>query len=492
MKLIFITSIFSMCLFCFLSCSKTKKTDVFTFQFDKQATLIVRSNPNNNEHSIVGRYLTFLPPDYINNHKFADTLNVNNTDDLILSFKISSPTEASLIIDEYLWLPVFLVPDDTLYMSFDLSDSSKIIQSISFKGKYASINNYKIKRYKKFKESFEDKCAALSRSNLSVMELQNAIDSVENIELHFLNNYLEKNTLPNWFINYERNQIIYRAAFDKAVKINSWKWANIEEKIPNNYYDFINDIKINNEDALISQYYYYFIWTYFNRFLPNDIYKMEVNERRKIIGAKYLEISDSLLTGEIKDVFNAFIISHYIIDKGMYELADGIIKKQKLGKNDLKYATYLERCLNDKSTLKTGAKAPAFYLIDTKNESKSLSDFSGSVLLLNFWFPGCAPCKQEIPFEQKLVNDFKNKRFYLINICFYSSELNWINAIDNLGMDGINLFANENWQKKLIEDYKISGFPHYALVDKNGNIFSNHSKRPSEGLKEDITKLINL
>ena len=130
MKLIFITSIFSICLFCFLSCSKTKKTDVFTFQFDKQATLIVKSNPNNNEHSIVGRYLTFLPPDYINNYKFADTLNVNNTDDLILSFKISSPTEASLIIDEYLWLPVFLVPDDTLYMSLDLSDSSKIVENI--------------------------------------------------------------------------------------------------------------------------------------------------------------------------------------------------------------------------------------------------------------------------------------------------------------------------------------------------------------------------
>ena len=343
----------------------------------------------------------------------------------------------------------------------------------------------------KFKKSFEDKCAELSRSNLSVMDLQNAIDSVEAVELDFLNNYLEENSLPNWYINYERDQIIYRAAFDKVVKINSWKWANIEEKIPNNYYDFINDIKINNEDALISQYYYAFLWTYFNKFLPNDIYKMNVSERRKIIGSEYLKICDSLLTGEIKEVFNTFIVSHSIIDQGMYELAEGVIEKQKFGKQNLKYVDYLERYLKDKSTLKIGTKAPAFYLTDTKNESKSLSDFKGSVLLLNFWFPGCTPCVIEVPFEQKLVNDFKNKNFYLINICFYSSKENWLNAIDKLRMSGINLFANTNWQKKLIEDYKISSHPHYTLIDRNGNIFSNNPKRPSEGVSEDIIQLLN-
>jgi len=491
MRLFFIISVFIITSLFFISCSKKDKPDVLTFQFEKQATLLVKHNPNNNEHSIVGQYIPFLSPDYINGYKFSDTFNVDSTDDLILNYKISSPTETNLIVDRNLWLPVFLVPGDTLSISFNLSDSSKIIQSIRFEGKYASINEYKIRRYEKFRESFEDKCAELSRSNLSVMKLQNAIDSVATVELDFFNNYLEKNSLPNWYINYERDQIIYRAAFDKVVKIDSWKWAHIEEKIPNNYYNFINNIKINNEDAFISQYYYYFLWIYFNRFLPNDIYKMDVSERRKILGSEYLKISDSLLTGEIKEIFNTFIISHFIIDDGMFQLATENIEKQKLGKDNLKYADYLEGYLKDRSTLKTGAKAPAFYLVDTKNESKSLSDFKGSVLLLNFWFPGCTPCVQEIPFEQKLVSDFKNKNFYLINICFYSSKENWLKAINNLGMNGINLFANTNWQKKLIEGYKISGYPHYTLVDKNGNIVSNNPKRPSEGLTEYIIKLLN-
>ena len=290
MKLTLIISINVIIFLFIISCSKTEKLDVLAFQFDKQAILIVKSNPNNNEHSIVGRYLTFLPPDYINNYKYADTINANGNYDLILNYKISGPSETDLIIDGNLWLPLFLVPGDTLSISFNLADSNKIINSIRFEGKYASMNEYKIRRFEKFGESFESKCSELSRSNLSVMELHNAIDSVETIELGFLNNYIEENSLPEWFIEYERNQINSRAAFDKTYKINNWKWNNTEKEVPINYYDFIKNIKINNEDALVSPYYYSFLWQYFSRFLPNEIYKMDVSERRKIVHLKLFEI----------------------------------------------------------------------------------------------------------------------------------------------------------------------------------------------------------
>jgi len=152
--------------------------------------------------------------------------------------------------------------------------------------------------------------------------------------------------------------------------------------------------------------------------------------------------------------------------------------------------SYLEKYLKDKSTLKKGIKAPEFYLVDTNNEYKSLSDFKGSVLLLNFWFPGCKGCIMEIPFEKKIIKEFENKNFNLINICFYSSISNWKNAIKELGMEGVNLFANKNWQQKLIKNYKLSFYPHYTLIDKYGKVFSNNPKRPSEGISKSIAELI--
>jgi hypothetical protein len=47
------------------------------------------------------------------------------------------------------------------------------------------------------------------------------------------------------------------------------------------------------------------------------------------------------------------------------------------------------------------------------------------------------------------------------------------------------------WQNKLIKSYDIAGFPHYALIGKDGKIISNDPKRRSEGLTEDLENFFN-
>ena len=101
------------------------------------------------------------------------------------------------------------------------------------------------------------------------------------------------------------------------------------------------------------------------------------------------------------------------------------------------------------------------------------------------------PCISEIPYERKLVDDLQNEKFRLINICLFSSEENWRKTIYKFEMKGEHLFANVNWQNKLVKEYKLSSYPHYTLIDKKGKIISNNPKRPSEGLKEEILKLLN-
>ena len=199
--------------------------------------------------------------------------------------------------------------------------------------------------------------------------------------------------------------------------------------------------------------------------LPNDFLKMDLSKRRKVYGLKLLQSADSLLTGEVKCIYKSYVISQYIIDMGMYQLAEEIIKDRKNGITS-KYINYLEKYLQNKMTLKKGEKAPEFYLLSSKNEYKNLADYKGKIVLLNFWFPGCTGCKLEIPYEKKLVTDYKGKAFQLINICFYTSSKEvWYKAINEFGMEGINLYANGNWQNKLIEKYKITAYPHYTLID---------------------------
>jgi thiol-disulfide isomerase/thioredoxin len=469
-----------------LSCSK-KNNNVLTFQFDKQATLIVKNIKGNKVHSIVGRYISLFPPDFINNYKLTDKIILTKNDAKSINYKISIPTKTLLIIDDNLWLPMFLVPGDTLYVYLDLSDSTKIPEKIDFKGKNASINNYQMKRYIKDNESFEDKCVRIDNSNLDVMKQQAKLDSVALLETNYLNNYCKDNYLSEWYRIYEKNQILYRIAFDKLYKLNERKWRyNLNNPNNNNYYDFLSKTKINNSEALISPNYYYSLWQYFEGSFVDSIANLTVYER----GEKLLEAGNIQLTGEVRDVYQAYIIYNFMIDFISPELSSKIINKEKTEVGYNKYTAYLENYLKDRETLKSGTIAPAFYLLSATNEYKSLSNYKGKVILLNFWFPGCKPFIQEIPYENDLVNRFKNKDFYLINICFYASKGDWQQGIKRFKMEGINLFANENWQQKLAKSYRISAYPHYTLIDKEGRIISNNPLRPSTGLSDEIPNYI--
>lgn len=459
-----------------LSCSTDETSDLLSFQFEKQSTLIIKDTGEDNNHFITSRYISLLPPDFVRNYVKAELIKITN--EYILTFNLSSPSETEIIINS-VRLYVFLIPGDTLYMTLNIGQLNESLANIHFNGKYATINEYKLKRRQEYGENFEQKCAKLFNAYSDTKIMHTALDSVKALELNFLNSYSKSSRLPKWYLNYETNQIIYNSVFIK-----------IAYKEPQQYKHLLNEIEIDNVNALFCSNYYGFLNIHFENLFIKEMLQKDVAERKKEKGLRYLKVTDSLLTGEVKEIYKTYIISSFIIDFGLYELASKIIAEEK-GKMNEKYIKYLEGYLDDRMKLKSGVKAPQFYLKNINNEFLTLSHFKESVLLLNFWFPGCKPCLLEIPFEKELVKTFKDRNFHLINICFYTTEENWQKSVNQLEMEGINLFANENWQKKLIESYKIMSYPHYTLIDKNGNIFSNNPKRPSEGVLEDILSLLN-
>ena len=63
-----------------------------------------------------------------------------------------------------------------------------------------------------------------------------------------------------------------------------------------------------------------------------------------------------------------------------------------------------------------GEAAPDFTLRDLNNQSVSLSQFKGKVVLINFWATWCQPCMVEMPHIQKMYTDLKDKGFEVISI----------------------------------------------------------------------------
>ena len=140
--------------------------------------------------------------------------------------------------------------------------------------------------------------------------------------------------------------------------------------------------------------------------------------------------------------------------------------------------------------LSSGECAPPFELKDVNGTLYNLSNFRGKIIYLHFWATWCSPCLDELPTLNKLITGVNNNKIVFINVCLDNNYSKWRTIISEKKLLGINLICNDTWNKKLSSLYKISGIPHYALIDKKGLIIKNDCVRPGNVTTE-ISRLLD-
>ncbi|NMH89722.1 TlpA family protein disulfide reductase [Flavivirga algicola] len=109
-----------------------------------------------------------------------------------------------------------------------------------------------------------------------------------------------------------------------------------------------------------------------------------------------------------------------------------------------------------------------------KTEGDELFDsmvkkFKGKVVYVDFWATWCGPCKSGIRKIIPLKEEMKNEDVVFLYITNQTSpEGTWKNAIANIKGEHYRVSADE-WNY-LSDKFKISGIPHYTLVNKKGEI----------------------
>ena len=115
--------------------------------------------------------------------------------------------------------------------------------------------------------------------------------------------------------------------------------------------------------------------------------------------------------------------------------------------------------------IEEGAIAPDFAFSTTSGEIAHLSDFSGKVVLLNFWATWCGYCIEEMPAIQQIRETYPDVEVLAINrgdsadeAIAYAQESNydftW--GIDEVGV--------------VQELYPANGIPYSIIIDKDGAI----------------------
>jgi thiol-disulfide isomerase/thioredoxin len=161
----------------------------------------------------------------------------------------------------------------------------------------------------------------------------------------------------------------------------------------------------------------------------------------------------------------------------LYSWLDGDEKSDKLTVHKI------ERLLAENKLL------PELNLKTLANKNISSADFKGKILVINWWTPTCAPCRQEIPGLNKLVDKFcSNGNVVFLAIAFDNKErvedylkVNEFKYVQTLGDNNI---------------LKIFGgsFPKNIIVNPDG-LVTFYSEGGSEytylKIEEELLKLIN-
>lgn len=139
-----------------------------------------------------------------------------------------------------------------------------------------------------------------------------------------------------------------------------------------------------------------------------------------------------------------------------------------------------------------GMQAPDFDLPDLSGATRSLSDYLGSPLVINFWTTWCGACTYEFP----VLEQFKQKyadQIQLITICAGKSREEAITAVEEKGIDFLVLYDDQEIISKAYQPprprdkRRIIAFPFSVFIDTGGKVVYARI-----GTFTDVDKMVSL
>jgi len=114
----------------------------------------------------------------------------------------------------------------------------------------------------------------------------------------------------------------------------------------------------------------------------------------------------------------------------------------------------------------TGKKPLGFSGKDINGNKYKLKDLEGKVVVLNFWFVACGPCRIEIPELNKLADEYKDSS----NVVFLAVALDPTREVEKF-LEKTPFHYNIISDGRYISSiYRITGYPTHAVIDKTGKV----------------------
>lgn len=260
----------------------------------------------------------------------------------------------------------------------------------------------------------------------------------------------------------------------------------ISQKMPNlpaNYYDEIKQNKYDDPALL-----YYPKWFTVMR---ESLEKLEKLGEIPIDYLNFPEIYASKIAN--KEVRTEFLIRYLelILKKGYAEDFSHYMAQAKALVNTdaktLERLLHLEARHNQMKAgyagITSGSQAPPFTVVDVDGKTHSSADYAGKLLVLDFWFSGCIPCKAEMPYMEKLAEEMKEKDIQFLTLSLDTGDellKAWRDLVQGKEHATLQFNVPNGFKSELAKHYGIRSVPRIVIIDQQGKIVDAFAKRPSD------------
>jgi thiol-disulfide isomerase/thioredoxin len=375
-----------------------------------------------------------------------------------------------------------ILPNDTIYVHYDRKGNNGLKDCIHFGGETKSVSNYltssklyflyEVPRQNESPSDYNSRIDSLQFKALEKLKVFNAntelpewFKEYEKTDIHFLSEYLKRAQYQNRYGLY--HQVLKREedpsdAFDNTLKRNLW--------VTDNLFSYISSFRSVKYDSLLSN------------LTDSEYVEYTQNNINSLVGklpSKVLSYAIAAKLSHLIDYGNlSRLTDEELIKKS--NLFDSLLKINYPILTDTEVLNYLKiykekqfQKLFARYNLNLGDKVPAFSLRDINGVEVNSTGLQGNLVCLNFWNLHCSPCIGSIPMKNKLVEKYSSKGFLLVNICLDNNEPKWRELISDKKFKGIHLRCINNQAQKLVQEFAITGYPHYTFINSKGLIISN-------------------
>lgn len=141
--------------------------------------------------------------------------------------------------------------------------------------------------------------------------------------------------------------------------------------------------------------------------------------------------------------------------------------------------------------------APDFTLVDQFGNSHTLSEYKGKTVFLNFWATWCGPCRMEMPYIQKVYEEYGSNGGDVIILGVANPKTEEYPNNSDVSQEEVEHFLSENGYTypvvmdldgSIFATYGIQAFPTTFMIDKNGNVYGYAPGSLSEDMVRSIIR----